>query len=249
MRATLIGVDCATEEGKVGLTLAEYDGGMVALRDVAVGSRSRRPADIVLAWLSRGDTPQLLALDAPLGWPAPLAPALTAHRAGVRIDSAADDLFQRTTDRFVHDRIGKRPFDVGADRIARTAHAALCLLGELSDKLGTPIPLFWQLPLPKVAALEVYPAATLIAHGYRCDGYKKPAQVTERRDILNSLSQSIRVDRNHRAVLEADANALDAGVCVLAASDVLGGKAMIPEDRVLAEREGWIWVAPRRREA
>ena len=41
----------------------------------------------------------------------------------------------------VRDRIGKQSLDVGADRIARTAHAALQLLHELRGRLGKPIPL------------------------------------------------------------------------------------------------------------
>jgi len=44
--------------------------------------------------------------------------------------------------------------------------------------------------------------------------------------------------------LLANADVLDAAVCVLAASDFLQGWAMPPEDHPRAEREGWIWVRP-----
>jgi len=39
-----------------------------------------------------------------------------------------------------------------------------------------------------------------------------------------------------------NADVLDAAVCVLAAGDFLLGRAMAPENRSQAEREGWIWV-------
>ena len=39
-----------------------------------------------------------------------------------------------------------------------------------------------------------------------------------------------------------NADALDAGLCVLAAVDFLLGRAMKPQDEEMAEKEGWIWV-------
>ena len=199
-------------------------------------------------WLLAVHEPRILAIDSPLGWPAPLAPALTRHLAGNRIDTSADDLFQRGTDRFVRAELSKRPFDVGADRIARTAHAALRLLGELRDRLGVDIPLLWETTFAGVAAIEVYPAATLIAHRYRSDGYKKTDQLAERRHMVTQLSSDMSIDRTLGS-LEADPNGLDAAVCVLAAKDFLDGRALPPPDRGMAEREGWIWFSPRQREA
>jgi hypothetical protein len=42
--------------------------------------------------------------------------------------------------------------------------------------------------------------------------------------------------------MEQSAYALDAGVCILAAHDLLVGQASKPPDAELASREGWIWV-------
>lgn len=72
-------------------------------------------------------------MDAPLGWPRPLGPALSDHRAGEPIDPPADTLFHRETDGVVHRTVGKRPMEVGADRIARTARSAVELIGELRN--------------------------------------------------------------------------------------------------------------------
>src|SRR5437016_7332440 len=49
-------------------------------------------------------------------------------------------MFRRVTDDVIYERLGKRPLDVGADRIARTAHAALRFLEELRGFLGSTSP-------------------------------------------------------------------------------------------------------------
>ena len=243
MDATLIGIDCATQDVNTGVALADCADGVIVLREVMVGSRERPTAAVVSDWLRRCDGPTLLALDAPLGWPASLAPTLITHRAGSRIESPMDALFQRATDHFVYKTHGKRPLDVGADRIARTAHAALRMLGELRDRLGAPIPLLWGLPFDGIGAIEVYPAATLIAHGFRSEGYKKTEQADAREEILSALKTRMKIACED-GPLKADADALDAGICVLAAADFLQGRAVPPADQKLAEREGWIWVPP-----
>jgi hypothetical protein len=45
------------------------------------------------------------------------------------------------------------------------------------------------------------------------------------------------------AHLATSADLVDAAVCVLAGADFIAGRAMSPENRSLAEREGWIWTA------
>jgi len=44
-------------------------------------------------------------------------------------------------------------------------------------------------------------------------------------------------------VLRILKTSFDAVVCVLAGHDFVAGRAMNPDDRKLAEREGWIWTA------
>jgi hypothetical protein len=76
-----------------------------------------------------------------------------------------NELFRRATDDDIKLRLGKRPLDVGADRIARTAAAALKLLDRLRRETGRPIPLAWTPDEdPTWRAIEVYPVATRIAH-------------------------------------------------------------------------------------
>jgi hypothetical protein len=94
--------------------------------------------------------------------------------------------------------------------------------------------------------IEVYPAATLVAHNIRSKGYKKRDQVDERHEIVNELRQRMTI-LDSVPELTRSADLLDAGVCVLAGADFMCQRAMDPKDRTLAEREGWIWVS--RREA
>ena len=164
--------------------------------------------------------------------------------AGDPIRDNANLLFRRGTDRFVKERIGKQPLDVGADRIARTAHAALRLLAQVRTLTGSPIPLAWN---PKirdgVAAIEVYPAATLTAHGLRASGYKSREDEKQREEILRGLAERMEITADLKPLLKSSADALDAAVCVLAGADFLGCRALAPSDPDEATREGWIWVA------
>ncbi len=237
---TLIGVDCATDPARVGLARGTYAAGRAVVTEVRMGTAAVPPADVVAGWAAEANGPVLLALDAPLGWPAPLGDTLAAHRAGAPVAAEAHALFRRATDLEVKARLGKQPLDVGADRIARTAHAALRLLADLRRRLGAEIPLVWELPLAGIGAVEVYPAATLRAYGIDATGYKAPDGLAARERVIANLREVL--DLPEAPLLRTSADALDAAVCVLAAADVLRGTARGPVDRALAKREGWIWV-------
>jgi predicted RNase H-like nuclease len=250
MKIRLIGVDCATDDARVGLALGSLEGARVNVERAVLCTRKDSALATIASWLSPAEEPTLLAIDAPLGWPAPLARALIEHRAGQAIDVLPNDMFRRATDRFIQRELRKTPLDVGADRIARTAHAALRLLGELRGRMNLPIPLAWSPTLSApLAAIEVYPAATLTSHGFQASGYKAANHTAERDGIIDSLRKVMGLPLDV-SVMQASADALDAAVCLLAAADFLRGEAMPPEDQAIAEREGWIWVrAPKRRGA
>lgn len=244
---TMIGLDCATDDANVGAALGKWREGSLSVQRVTLCDRVA-PAAVVAGWLGEADEPVLLALDAPLGWLAPLAQTLTRHRAGDELSAGADQMFRRMTDRAIHKNVGKTPLDVGADRIARTAHAALRFLGELRSALSRPVPLAWSAhAVGGIAAIEVYPAATLSAHGIRSAGYKKPEHVAERREIVDALRTRLALP-DDIGLLEDDADALDAVVCLLAAKDFVEGQSVSPDDAQLAEQEGWIWSRGRSRE-
>jgi hypothetical protein len=245
MPTTLIGIDCATQPNRTGLALGVYESGSVRLERVTLCQKRDTLIDLVSGWITSAGT-ALLALDAPLGWPADLGRELAAHRAGQHLATCPDWLFRRQTDRFIRSKTGKQSLDVGADRIARTAHAALSLLSDLRDRTSQPIPLAWDPSLPPGASsIEVYPAVTLPAHGVNTKGYKGPDGKAIRRQLLTPLADHLdlsQVESARQAQLAANDDLFDAVICVLAAADFIRGEAYPPEDKATALLEGWIWV-------
>jgi predicted nuclease with RNAse H fold len=183
----------------------------------------------------------VVALDAPLGWPQALSTSLVEHRAVQPIETEPDAMFRRYTDRFVHAELGKLPLEVGADRIARTARAALRLLEDVRMLATVPLPLAWM-PGSSSGAIEVFPAATLRSRGVIASGYKGDAASARkaRATILERMSGFMQSALSPELLVEDD-DLLDAALCAVAAADFARGDAVPPEDRALAEREGWIW--------
>jgi hypothetical protein len=242
MKTFIFGIDVATVPSKVGLALADLDSqNKATLLNVQLCGKGPTPAQTVADWIRGQEGRVLLAMDAPLGWPKAMGNELSQHSAGKLLSVSPNDLFRRETDRYIQEKIKKTPLDVGADRIARTAHAALKLLADLRKQLGKTIPLAWLPDFTEVAAIEVYPAATLKVLGIRSSGYKLKNQEGERSEILKALSSWVEVGQNGPEVVK-NPDLLDAVVCVVAGLDFISGRAMPPLDRELAEREGWIWV-------
>ena len=240
---TVIGVDCATKPERTGLAYARRDPDAWRVRDVRDGARESDPAEIIASWLQQAG-PALIALDAPLGWPAPLASALAGHRPGEPVSVSPAHLFARETDRHVHAVYGKKPLDVGADRIARTAVAALGLLAEVRRRTGLACPLWWRAgDVLEPAAVEVYPAGTLRAYGVPAKGYKTSATGPGRREVASLLEGCLRLPDGFDASAWSD-DAIDALLCVVAGIDVVEDRAIPPsaEQRDAARTEGWIWV-------
>ncbi len=246
----VLGIDCAVQPGRVGLALGRWEGGWIRVEAVALGSDSHPPAEIAREWLAEEREAPLVALDAPLGWPRPLGERLARHRAGEALGGDAEGLFNRATDRFISRWLQKRPLDVGADRIARTAYAALALVATLRAESGWSLPLCWHpAEIPEVRSrrgglIEVYPAATLKAHGISATGYKggKVEGRAARERVAAEVAARL---RGHPDIprLETRSDGLDAVLCLLAAQDFLRGEAMSPPSGEAGlEQEGWIWV-------
>ena len=244
---TIIGIDCATQPQKTGLAVGSWDGTAVSLHTITLGSKKEPLAQTIASWLPK-DEPTLLAIDAPLGWPAELGKQLANHNAGSPLPALPNTLFRRETDRYIWQRTGKLPLDVGADRIARTAHAALSLLAELRQICNEPIPLAWNPQLKQnVSVIEVYPAGTLkmMFDPMKIPRYKRKDGENGRSTILHHLKQQIALLPAAHLLLQND-DALDAALCVLAGADFLRGLAEPPTNLTVAQTEGWIWVRTKR---
>ena len=110
----IIGIDFATREAGRGMVLALKETRGVRL--ARIWNRRDPFLDILATWIDEAREATLIAVDAPLGWPAALAAALESHRAGGAIKTPADCMARRRTDDFVHQAIGKKP---GARRAPR----------------------------------------------------------------------------------------------------------------------------------
>jgi len=245
MGITIIGIDCAVEDKNVGLALATFDGHEARIEQVPGELKEGSVVDIVADWIKQySPAPALLALDAPLGWPVGLRKALRNHKAGKPIRVGRDYMFRRMTDQQEFwKEMKKHPLDVGADRIARTAHAALDLLHKLRSKTGQEIPLAWKPSMiSRTCAIEVYPAGTLKVHGIDAPGYKEKGRQDARQLIVDQLEQHHIQRAGKFPLLLDNADALDAVLCVLAGVDFLRGEVIEPTDLKLAKKEGWIWV-------
>ena len=243
MAITFVGIDCATQSKKIGLARGYLEHNRPHVQEVTTGDDVGCIVTTVAQWI-RPQSPTLIALDAPLGLPATLAQELEGHEAGERIQATRDETFRRLTDFVVRQKTGKRPLDVGADRIARTAHAALELLHELRVCTGQPISLAWTPNLaPRAYAIEVYPAATLKVRGLAASGYKGKDKGHVRQGLLKRLRPHVELlDSGMLDRMLDNDDLLDAAICVLAAADFLRGECIQPTDTELARKEGWIWV-------
>lgn len=237
----VIGIDCATDVKNIGLSLGLYQETQIELKETRLGSKNTPIAEIIYNWIGPNKK-VILAIDAPLGWPANLGQALYNHNAGQVIDVDSNTLFRRETDKFIKKMLGKQPLDVGADRIARTAHSALKIIRELSILLGEPVKLAWDnINLKGITAIEVYPAATLGCYGIQSTGYKEKNKQSIRKEIVTGLRAHM-IMLNDVDILEQNADALDSAVCLLAAKDFIEGNVYYPKNMSLAEKEGWIWA-------
>lgn len=237
----IIGIDCATKEAKIGIVSADYDGNICCVAEF--NSNHKKAIDRIAALLDGVDT-ALLCLDAPLGWPKALSKSLIDHVAGQVLSATADEMFSRTTDRIIQFAY-KKPLEVGADRIARTAHHALGMLESLRNTLNQPIQIAWDHNLKSgIWAIEVYPAATAKAHGILMIGIKdKQKSVETIAQLLPVLATKLQLPKD-QSFLSASEHNFDALLCVLAGVDFLTGAAMPPDQtqKEDALKEGWIWV-------
>ena len=253
MTVQILGIDCATKDEKVGLARATLTNGRLYISDARKSKRREStPISILIEWIGDGSVPTLLALDAPLGWPMQMGERLREHNAGDALPVDADKFFSRETDRFIRDHHGKRPLDVGADLVGRTALAALTLLDDVAKNRPKPdrVPLLWFSTQPfTLAAIEVYPAVTLASRSVNASGYKTPSDRQAREMMLTGLAQSeaafAEIDTGTTAAMLADADVFDAAVCALAGADMLRGTSVGPNEHGFAEiakHEGWIWA-------
>lgn len=237
----IIGLDAASDWKNFGYALGQYVEGQVRISKAGLINMPNEPNALtaILAPELRKASTALIAIDAPLGWPAALAEELYAHQAGEPFRSDKNGMFRRATDCHIKKLLKKTPLEVGADKIARAAHTALATLSCLRTEVGRPIPLAWDVKFQGIAAIEVYPAGTLRARGLPDSKYKKPTELKVRKEIARQLEGEIAGITKYA---DGSDDVFDACVCLAAAKDFLEGLTVPPVDLLQAKREGWIWV-------
>ncbi len=242
----IIGIDCASKPEKTGVALGEYQNNTIFIHTVFMGNKKQSIADLLFPYLKTNEN-ILLAIDAPLGWSEPMGRLLAKHQAGEPIEEEQDRFFRRITDTFIHQQTGKLPLEVGADRIARTAHSALKIIGELRTK-GFHFQMVWEANFLEkskktLGVIEVYPGATLKQYGFISSAYKgeSDGEKTKRLEMIANLETHLPTITQFPD-LQDNADMLDAAICLLCAKDFIEGKSMPPTDITLAKKEGWIWV-------
>lgn len=272
MNIPVIGVDCSTSPEKVGLARGTWSNGTLTVSEVTLGSKKpeRNWPLLVHEWLDNS-ADALIALDAPLGWPSALSRTLVDHQAGAPLSGDvtkdADLMFQRLTDRVIHRMIKKKPIEVGANLIARTARDALLRLDCLRQHLHIPdgISLAWAPgQCQGLKVIEVYPAATLLSRQLPIAGYKREIRSAKRNEtsaqqrqrnernteiraarrvLISELRKVVDINTGDDVVTEMNKwdDIFDAIVCCVAARDFLSKEVISPQDpevACIAKKEG-----------
>lgn len=242
--ALLIGLDAASNRRNFGYAIGRWSNNYITIEKTGcLAERSAKSDDAIQEIAERitgvaHNTRVLIAVDAPLGWPQPLAESLALHKAGDLLNSSKDALFNRTTDLLLKTR-GHRPLEIGAALIARATVEALVVLEELRSRTRLNIPLAWTRDFEGQAVIEVYPAATLKAHGLPHTKYKNSKHPDALRELVQDLATEL---KNLQQSIDGNHNAFDAAVCVLSAGDFLRGHCSPPTEQARALKEGWTWV-------
>lgn len=232
----IVGVDYSKDIKKRGLSIASIKENKLVFEYIGLYSES------IINNVFRESGVKLMAIDAPLGWPISLSENLINHKAGNFIAEDSNRMFRRETDRIVKEVTDKQSLDVGADKIARTAHGALETIQEIRKKFEIDLPITWNYEcIDESSVIEVYPAVTLKQGGIRFEGYKKKVNIDERREIADRLLNVCNFSNEQRELAINDDNILDSIVCVLAGFDFINGKCLEPLNIDLAQKEGWIW--------
>jgi predicted nuclease with RNAse H fold len=234
VRVRTLGVDLAAADENTALCLVEWAPRAPHVERLT----ARRGSDALIVELAADA--DVVAIDAPFGWPMPFVDVIASYRAGSAWPrQRPDDLWFRRTDVRAHGIAGGRwPLSVSSDRIARPAERAARLL----TLLGTP---------ERAAArdgsdavIEVYPAGALRTWGISTDGYKNADARDVRERIRDQLLGAVGLDvgESERAALAAKDHPLDALIASLVGRAFGLGHTTLPgeEDLDAARREGWI---------
>ncbi|MGM0551217.1 MAG: DUF429 domain-containing protein [Bacteroidota bacterium] len=244
----ILGIDAAASDANTGLVTLEADTRTV--HKVAIG-KEVPISQLLTEWLSDYSGPVMACMDAPLGWPEHFCEILATHEAGVPIILDKEQFFPRITDKRVHQKLGKRPLEVTANYIARTAHRALQLVEVLNEIVASSFKLFLDSEkIPHYSLAETYPAGWLISEQLAHKGYKKDTALREA--LLQQIVErySLQITPDAQVDLIRWEHTFDALLCGLCGLDILQQRCFSLKDlavpETIARKEGWVWFKERK---
>src|SRR5687768_14635805 len=101
MTIKIVGVDCATQDAKIGIAFGKFSEERLSVEEAFVCTREESAAAELTKRLRSEKAQTLIAVDAPLGWPQTLGRVLASHRAGEALEAEAHEMFRRETDLFI----------------------------------------------------------------------------------------------------------------------------------------------------
>jgi predicted nuclease with RNAse H fold len=228
----VLGIDLASDPKRTAACLLDWRDGSGALVELCDSLDDDQAVELERSV-------NMVAIDAPFGWPLPFVSAVSSHARGESWPAATvRELSYRGTDAYVRSQVGWWPLSVSADRIGIVAFRAARLHGLLRPKA------------PRVndgsdGVLEVYPAAALRRWGLPYRRYKRPEGRSERVKILEGLPRIASLDlAGHEDELVDSDDRLDALVAALVGvAKHLRHVDPLPSEYADAARtEGWIWL-------
>jgi predicted nuclease with RNAse H fold len=233
----VVGIDLAAQPEKTGVVvLTTQDGARPLVRPWQGAATDDALIDAAV-------DSDVVAVDAPLGWPVEFVAAIAAHERLEPWLGKVDrtNLCFRRTDEVVRARTGRWPLSVSADKLGIVAMRCALLQEGMAvrawDGRRQPRDGSGQL-------IEAYPAAALKLLGLPASGYKgpKPESRELRRRILRGLAVMSDLEQVFETSVASD-NHLDAVVSALVGWMAATGRTDRPVsavDQRLALIEGWI---------
>jgi predicted nuclease with RNAse H fold len=231
----LVGLDLSASPRNCGICVLEDN----TITHVGLGERNPNYPRTLHEYCVGSD---VVAIDAPFGWPKLFTETLTNYRIGSAFDLDREQYRLRRTDIWITRELPQRlvrnarppnPFSVSTDKLGVTAMVGTVLLNVLANE-------FHLSPREggiRPAVIEVYPSASLWAWGLR--GY-------ERGVVLDRLQEAFGFNsEDYRATLLNINHCFDALIAVLTASAYAAGETFDPEDTIpedVLRVEGWIRV-------
>jgi len=173
---TTLGIDLAAQPANTVACQIRWAGGIPKIEPVSLACDDQ----MLDALIADSD---IVAIDAPFGWPRPFIEAIGSWKQEVWDNSFSATMRLRQTDLWVWKQIGKLPLSVSTDRIALPTMRAMCLFRRHGvDKKSGDGKFF-----------EVYPTGSLIVWGASAKGYKGKEQegLKRRKEIRKILQDGV----------------------------------------------------------